>query len=244
MVKIDQVTKIGNYYTFIPIFRKMCGRYSFAIEDELIKERFGVTVRSAIYKARYNSAPAQDLAVISNDAPDTLCFFRWGLIPFWAKDASSGYKMINAKAETILEKPSFRNAFKSRRCLVLSDGFFEWRKDQEKTPYRFMMKGGIPFAMAGIWEKWGSPDGEIIHSFSIITTGANSLVEKIHNRMPVILRNEDERKWLGNTETASLVDLLKPYPAELMTAYPVSKLVNSPRNDLPEILQPAGEPFV
>src|ERR1039457_679668 len=157
----------------------MCGRYSFAIEDELIKERFGVTVRSAVYKPRYNAAPAQDLAVISNDAPDTLSFFRWGLIPFWAKDASTGYKMINAKAETILEKPSFRNAFKSRRCLVLSDGFYELGKDQDKIPYRITLKGGIPFAMAGIWEKWASPDGEIIHSFSIITTGPNQLMEKI-----------------------------------------------------------------
>jgi putative SOS response-associated peptidase YedK len=208
----------------------MCGRYSFAIEDELIKERFGVTVRSAIYKARYNCAPAQDLAVISNDAPDTLRFFRWGLIPFWAK-------------ETIREKPSFRNAFKNRRCLVLSDGFYEWKKDKDKTPYRIMMKGAIPFAMAGIWEKWGSPDGEIIHSFSIITTGPNSLMEKIHNRMPVIIRSEDEKKWLGNPGEETLLDLLRPYPAELMTAYPVSKLVNFPKNDLPEILQPVGEPL-
>lgn len=221
----------------------MCGRYSFAIEDELIRERFGVTVRSAIYKARYNCAPAQDLSVISNDAPDTLRLFRWGLIPFWAKDMSIGYKMINAKAETIREKPSFRNAFKNRRCLVLSNGFYEWKKDTDKTPYRIMMKGGIPFAMAGIWEKWGSPEGEIIHSFSIITTGPNSLTEMIHDRMPVILRSEDEKKWLGNETEETLMDLLRPYPADLMTAYPVSKLVNSPRNDIPELLQPAGEPL-
>jgi putative SOS response-associated peptidase YedK len=243
MVKTHPLTKIGKYYTFMENLRKMCGRYSFAVEDELIRERFGVTVRSAIYKARYNSAPAQDLAVISNDAPGTLNFFRWGLIPFWSKDPSSGYKMINAKAETILEKPSFRNAFKPRRCLVLSDGFYEWKKDGDKIPYRIVLKGGIPFSMAGIWEKWGSPDGEIIHSFSIITTVPNPLMEKIHNRMPVILRQEDERLWLGNTDPASLVDLLKPYPAGLMTAYPVSKLVNSPKNDLPEILQTVGEPL-
>jgi putative SOS response-associated peptidase YedK len=115
--------------------------------------------------------------------------------------------MINAKAETILEKPSFRNAFKSRRCLVLSDGFYEWKKEGEKTPYRIMMKDADSFAMAGIWEKWGSPEGEVIHSFSIITTGPNSLMEKIHNRMPVILNREDEKKWLGTPGEDTLVDL-------------------------------------
>ncbi|MCX6249642.1 MAG: SOS response-associated peptidase [Bacteroidetes bacterium] len=222
-------------------FTKMCGRYSFAIEDALIRERFNVTVRSAIYKARYNCAPSQDLAVISNNSPDTLSFFRWGLIPFWAKDAAIGYKMINAKAETIREKPSFRNAFKNRRCLVLSDGFYEWKKNGDKIPYRILVKKGLPFAMAGIWDKWISADGEIIHSFSIITTVPNSLMEKIHDRMPVILQEVDEQKWLGTPGEEKLVELLKPYPADLMSAYPVSRLVNSPKNDSSEILQPAGE---
>jgi putative SOS response-associated peptidase YedK len=219
----------------------MCGRYSFAIEDELIKERFGVTVRSAIYKARYNCAPSQDLAVITNDEPVKLNFFRWGLIPFWAKDVSIGYRMINAKAETITEKPSFRKAFHDRRCLVLSDGFYEWKKDKEKIPYRITMKNGDPFAMAGIWEKWVSPDGEIIHSFSIITTTPNPLMEKIHDRMPVILPREDEQVWIGDSGEAELQRLLKPFPAGLMKAYPVSRLVNSPKNDTPEILEPVGE---
>ncbi len=220
----------------------MCGRYSFAIEDELIRERFGVTVRSAIYKARYNCAPAQDLAVISNESPGELKFFRWGLIPFWARDKSIGYKMINAKAETIREKNSFKNAFRNRRCLVLSDGFFEWKKEKVKTPYRITLKDYSPFAMAGIWEKWGSPDGEIIHSFSIITTSPNSLMEKIHDRMPVILLPEDEKKWLTDPGEETLVSLLKPYPADLLTAFPVSTLVNSPKNDSPAIIEPAGFP--
>ncbi|NQV03187.1 MAG: SOS response-associated peptidase, partial [Bacteroidia bacterium] len=148
----------------------MCGRYSFAIEDELIKERFGVSVRSAIYKARYNCAPSQELAIISNHDPKELQFFRWGLVPFWAKDPLIGNKLINAKAETITEKPSFRNAFRHRRCLVPADGFYEWEKNGTKTPYRIIMKNDAPFAMGGIWEKWVSSDGEIIHSFSIITT--------------------------------------------------------------------------
>lgn len=218
----------------------MCGRYSFAIEDELIKERFGVTVRSAIYKARYNCAPAQDLAVISNEAPGSLDLYRWGLIPSWAKDPSIGNKLINARAESILDKPSFKNSFRNRRCLVLSDGFFEWEKDKNKTPYRVTLKGGAPFAMAGIWDKWISPVGEVIHSFSIITTGPNTLLEKIHNRMPVILFPEHEKKWLESSGEKELQSLLQPFPADRMTAYPVSRLVNSPLNDSPDILKPAG----
>ena len=128
----------------------MCGRYSFAVEDELIKERFGVSVRSAIYKARYNCAPSQDLAVISNEEPELLSFFKWGLIPFWAKDPSIGNRMINARAETITEKPSFKHSFRSRRCLVLSDGFFEWDRSGKKQPYRFTLRDKTPFSIAGI----------------------------------------------------------------------------------------------
>ena len=217
----------------------MCGRYSFAIDDELIKERFGVTVRSAIYKARYNCAPSQPLAVITNEEPETLNFFRWGLIPFWAEDPSIGYRMINAKAETILEKPSYKTAFRNRRCLVPADSFFEWKKDKDKTPYRIHLKNDVPFAMAGIWDKWKDPEGKIIHSFSIITTSPNSLMEKIHTRMPVILREGDEKTWLGQTGPDELLGLLKPYPAEEMDAYPISKLVNDPKNDREEILKRA-----
>ncbi|MFH1159390.1 MAG: SOS response-associated peptidase [bacterium] len=216
----------------------MCGRYSFAIEDELIKERFGVMVRSAIYKARYNCAPSQELAVINNGYPDELQFFRWGLIPFWAKDSSIGNKLINAKAETIAEKPSFRQAFKRRRCLVPADSFYEWKRDATKTPFRMLLKDRTPFSMAGIWEKWVSRDGEIVHSFSIITTEPNELMIPIHNRMPVILLPENEQRWLDEPDETLLQSFLKPYPAELMIAYPVSKLVNSPRNDTPEVITP------
>lgn len=216
----------------------MCGRYSFAIDDELIRERFGVTVRSAIYKARYNCAPTQDLAVISNEEPDRLNFFRWGLIPFWAKDPSIGNKLINAKSETVHEKPAFKSSFKNRRCLVLSDGFYEWKKGKIKTPYRIIMKNEGPFAMAGIWDKWVSGDGEIIHSFSILTTGPNILMSAIHDRMPVILRPEEERIWLGKENENKLKSLLRPFPSGLMTAFPVSPLVNSPQNDSREVIEP------
>lgn len=216
----------------------MCGRYSFAVEDELIKERFGVSVRSAIYKARYNCAPSQELAIISNEDPGELQFFRWGLIPFWAKDPKIGYKMINAKAETLAEKPSFRNAFRKRRCLVPADGFYEWKKNGDKIPYRIVLDRGDPFSMAGIWERWNSSDGEIVHSFSIITTEPNELMAPIHNRMPVILMPDAEKRWLEEADETILQGLLRPYPAYLMKAYPVSKLVNSPNNDTEEVTFP------
>jgi putative SOS response-associated peptidase YedK len=216
----------------------MCGRYSFAVEDELIRERFGVSVRSAIYKARYNCAPSQNLAVISTEDPSIISFYRWGLIPFWAKDLSIGNKLINARAESLIDKPSFKQAFRSRRCLVLSDGFFEWKKSKDKTPYRICLQDHSPFSMAGIWENWKNPVGEVIRSFSIITTRANSLIESIHDRMPVILNREDENKWLSSSPVEELLELLQPYPPERMIAYPVSKTVNSPLNDLPEILEP------
>jgi putative SOS response-associated peptidase YedK len=220
----------------------MCGRYSFILEDELIKERFGVTVRSAIYKARYNCAPTQDLAVISDEDPSTLSLYRWGLIPFWAKDPAIGNKLINAKSETILEKPSFKASFRNKRCLVLSDGYYEWTKEKEKIPFRIIRRDRSPFAFAGIWDRWTSPDGEIIHSFSILTVASPPKMMQIHDRMPVILDIKDERKWLERTGESDLLDLLHPFPVEELTAFPVSKLVNSPRNDTPEILVPAGDP--
>ena len=216
----------------------MCGRYSFYVEDKLIRERFGVTVQTAIYKARYNCAPSQELAVISNDQPGELRFFKWGLIPFWAKDPAIGNRMINAKAETLSEKSSFRNAFRTKRCLVPSDGFFEWKKDRDKTPYRITLNDGSPFAMAGLWDRWVSADGEIIHSFTIITTSPNELMATIHDRMPVILSPKDEKTWLSPEPEAVLNALLKPYPAKEMKAFPVSSLVNNPRNDSAEILVP------
>jgi len=226
----------------------MCGRYSFAIEDALILERFGLRVRTAIYKARYNCAPTQNLAVIANDAPDTLNYFRWGLIPSWAKDPSIGNKMINARAETLVEKPSFKQAFRSRRCLVPATGFFEWKRDRKdgacpvptacpvRTPWHIGMKNGDAFCFAGLWDRWVNTEGLIIHSFTIITTRPNDLVSQIHDRMPVILQRDDEQRWIAPHPDASLIDLLKPFPPEMMEAWPVSTMVNSPGNDVPEIM--------
>jgi putative SOS response-associated peptidase YedK len=220
----------------------MCGRYSFAIEDALIQERFGIRVRTAIYKARYNCAPTQNLAVIANDAPDTLKYFRWGLFPSWAKEPSIGSKLINARAETLPEKPSFRNLFRNRRCLVPATGFFEWKRNGRDTPWRdptpwhIRLKNGDPFSFAGLWDQWVSPDGEIVHSFTIITTSPNNLTKQIHDRMPVILHRDDEQRWISSKPDPSLVDLLKPFPAEMMEAWPVSTLVNSPKNEMPEIM--------
>jgi putative SOS response-associated peptidase YedK len=218
----------------------MCGRFSFSPLAKIIEERFDVKVDNTRYKPRYNSAPSQDLAVISNNNPGELSFYRWGLIPFWAKDKSIGNKMINAKAETLAEKPSFKNSLKQKRCLVLSDGFYEWKtlNEKEKIPYRIILQNNELFAMAGIWDSWKDADGSIVNSFAIITTTPNKLMENIHTRMPVILEKKDEKMWLGENDPALLLSVLKPYPEREMTAFPVSKLVNSPRNDTPEIMNP------
>lgn len=222
----------------------MCGRFSFSPLAKIIEDRFDVKVDSTRYKPRYNSAPSQDLAVISNVSPHEVSFYRWGLIPFWAKDKSIGNKLINAKAETIAEKPSFKNSLKRKRCLVLSDGFYEWKSvdKKEKIPYRITLKDNGLFAMAGLWDSWKDSDGTVIHSFTIITTTPNSLMENIHTRMPVILKREFEKAWLTDDNTDFLQTLLKSYPENEMTAYPVSKLVNSPVNDVPELLKPAEYP--
>ncbi len=236
----------------------MCGRFSFSPNEILIEERFDIEVEEGLYAPRYNCAPSQNLAVISNQEPGRLSFFRWGLIPFWAKDPSIGNRMINARAEGILEKPSFRNPFRQRRCLVLSDGFYEWKRisvssrqsavgsqqyrggdrheTEGKVPYRIVMKNGDLFAMAGIWDSWKDPEGRVVHSFAIITTTPNELMAQIHDRMPVILPQRFEKEWLGSNRPDDLLQLMQPYPAEEMEAYPVSQMVNSPANDRPEVI--------
>jgi putative SOS response-associated peptidase YedK len=219
----------------------MCGRFSFSPLAKIIEDRFDVKVDKTRYKPRYNSAPSQNLAVISNLNPGELSFYRWGLIPFWAKDKNIGNKMINAKAETITEKPSFKNSLKHKRCLVLSDGFYEWKtlNKKEKIPYRITLQNNGLFAMAGIWDSWKDEEGNLINSFAIITTTSNKLMENIHARMPVILEQKEENNWLTESNSDFLLSLLKPFPEREMTAFPVSKLVNSPINDTPEIMKPA-----
>ncbi|MBN3036021.1 MAG: SOS response-associated peptidase [Bacteroidales bacterium] len=220
----------------------MCGRFSFSPLARIIEERFDVRVDRAAYRPRYNCAPSQELAVITNEEPGLLSWYRWGLIPFWAKDPAIGNRMINAKAETITGKPSFRNAFRARRCLVPADGFYEWKKTNgnAKTPFRIQMKDGSLFSMAGIWERWRSPEGQTVHSFAIITTEPNALMEGIHNRMPVILLPGDEKAWLSGNDEAGLIRLLAPCPDDLMEAFPVSGMVNNPSNDLPSLLEPVS----
>jgi putative SOS response-associated peptidase YedK len=222
----------------------MCGRFTLtASVDELI-DRFDIEffLQQEGYAPSYNIAPSQSvLAVINNGVHNKMGFLRWGLIPPWAKDPSIGYKMINARAETLHEKPSFRNAYQKRRCLIVADSFYEWKKldDKTKTPMRIKLKSDQLFAMAGLWEKWISPEGESIYSCSVITTNANDLIKDIHDRMPVILKPEDEKKWLNPqfSDNTVLNYLLKPLEAKLIDAHEVSSLVNSPRNNSIELIQ-------
>lgn len=215
----------------------MCGRFSFSPREILIEDRFDIEVEEGLYTPRYNCAPTQNLAVISNMEPRKLSYYRWGLIPYWAKDVSIGNRMINARVESILEKPSFRNPFRQRRCLVLSDGFFEWKREAgSRVPYRIVLKDGGLFAMAGIWDVWKDPAGKTIPSFAILTTVPNELMQQIHDRMPVIVPRRFEKEWLTNDNTDDLMKILQPSPADEMEAYPVSRLVNNPANDTPQVI--------
>jgi putative SOS response-associated peptidase YedK len=219
----------------------MCGRYSFAPELKIVNEHYDITVNDNDLEANYNCAPSQQLPVISNDKPGELSKHHWGLIPFWAKDKKIGYKMINARGETITAKASFKNAFKKRRCLVPADAFYEWKRmdePKEKIPYRIFLKDQPVFSMAGIWEVWKAPAGNYIRSFSIITISPNKLMAEIHDRMPVILSMEDEKTWLESDDQDELLGFIKPFPEEKMDAYRISNLVNSPRNNSKEIAEP------
>ena len=216
----------------------MCGRYSIFTPINPLKIRFNLA-RAEALKPTYNAAPTQDLPVILNSEPTTINICRWGLIPSWAKEERIGNRMINARAETLLQKPSFRTPFKKRRCLVLTDGFYEWKKTLDgKIPHRISMRDHEPFAFAGIWEVWKTPDGEDVRAFSIITTEPNELMKPLHNRMPVIIRQENEEKWLQEIDISEAQKMLEPYPLEDLEAYPISTLVNSLRNNSEDIIKP------
>ncbi len=167
--------------------------------------------------------------------------FRWGLVPHWADDPGIGNRLINARAETVAQKPAFRDAFKQHRCLVLADSYYEWQAGANgKTPYRFVLDSGEPFAFAGLWAEWKDANGDPLRSFTLITTSPNATTAPVHNRMPVILRPEAEARWLDPaTHPAELHELLQPYPDDQMHAYAVSKLINSPSNDSPAVIEPA-----
>nr|WP_263327479.1 SOS response-associated peptidase [Neobacillus sp. Marseille-Q6967] len=222
----------------------MCGRFTLTAPVDVLLDRFDVEffMQEQEYAPSYNVAPSQSvLAVINNGAHNKMGFLRWGLIPTWAKDMSIGYKMINARAETLTEKPSFRNAYRKKRCLIVADSFYEWKRVDNKTkiPMRIKLKNNDLFAMAGLWENWKSPEGTSVFSCSVITTTANDLVKDIHDRMPVILRPEDEQYWLNPyiNEPNQLNRFLKPLDENLMEAYEVSPLVNSPKNNSIELIQ-------
>jgi putative SOS response-associated peptidase YedK len=219
----------------------MCGRYTLATPVNSLAEQFHIDEYPTDLSSSYNVAPTQEVAaVLVEDEKRRLEMLRWGLIPSWADDPSIGNKMINARAETVSEKPSFRTPFKHRRCLILSDGFYEWQRTPDrKQPYYIHMKDGTPFAFAGLWESWR--DGEEIRSCTIITTEANELVGEVHHRMPVILPPEDYGLWLDPEfeEKEALTSLLRPYKSGDMEAYPVSRRVNSPSNNAPACIEPA-----
>ena len=198
----------------------MCGRFVLISDLSIITEDFNIQEVSASFTPSRNVSPGQHIpAVIRSDDKNILTPFLWGLIPFWAKDPSTGAKLINARAETVNEKPSFKNAFQKRRCLIIADGFYEWKKDGKgKIPYYIYLKSGKPFGFAGLYETWISPDNNKVDTCTIITTRANEVVQPIHERMPVIVPKEKEEVWLKNdmADPLSRLELLKPYPAEKM----------------------------
>ncbi|MEW6662370.1 MAG: SOS response-associated peptidase [Bacillota bacterium] len=219
----------------------MCGRYSLAKSGQ-VRDRFQINLRDGEIVPRFNIAPTQEVPVILNDGKGSrLTLFRWGLVPFWAKEAAGPKIIINARAETVAEKSSFRPLLQRKRCLIIADGFYEWKKDGAiKRPYRISLNSGEVFAFAGLWDAWTSPWGDTINTCAIITTAPNSLVEPLHDRMPVILSRETENIWLDFSITDSLFlkSLLVPFPSDQMTANEVSPLVNNPKNDDPACLIP------
>ena len=221
----------------------MCGRYTLKAKGQTVADLFGLLEEPDL-ESRYNIAPTQQIPVVLEDGSSdgrTLEMMHWGLIPSWAKDPSIGSRMINARAETVSEKPSYRSAFKRRRCLIVADGFYEWKKtDDGKQPYYLRLESGDPFGFAGLWESWSMDGGEEMRSATIITTEPNGVAAEIHNRMPVILPPDLYEAWLepDNDDREELLSMLTPYPAEEMEAYPVSKRVNRPANDEPGVLEP------
>jgi putative SOS response-associated peptidase YedK len=212
----------------------MCGRYTLHHSSEEIEERFEAEAGEEIVAPRYNIAPSQIIPVIRPDGPREMAGCKWGLIPFWAKDPQIGHNLINARAETIAEKPSFKHAMAKRRCLIPADGFYEWQKRGKgpRQPMYIRLRDGGLFAFAGLWEEWRSPEGETIRTCTIITTEPNELVAGIHNRMPTILKPDEEAAWIDpKSKVADLLPLLRPYPAQEMEAIPVSRAVNRPAFD-------------
>lgn len=202
----------------------MCGRFVLVTDLKNIQKNFNIQKVLCQYQPSWNIVPSQLIpAVINQNGKNRLVCFRWGLIPSWSKDPSIAEKMFNARAETVNQKPSFRDAFKKRRCLIVADGFYEWKKEgNKKMPLYYYLKSGRPFGFAGLYETWLSPDKKEIHTCTIITTAANELIAPVHDRMPVILSGDQEKAWLNNDhiDMSSLLSLLKPFPSEEMKCQP------------------------
>ena len=223
----------------------MCGRFTLISSVSDLQLRFGFAMDPAEVEPRYNIAPTQQVLTVVNEGERLGEMMRWGLVPSWAKDIKIGNRMINAVSETAASKPAFRSAFRRRRCLVLADGFFEWRKEGKKrVPLYFSQKSGDPMAFAGLWENWKSAEGDWIRSCTILTTAANSFIEPVHNRMPVILSSETEPLWLDPiTETPDILEpLLVPAPPELLDVREVSPVVNNARSEGPDCIATVTPP--
>ena len=223
----------------------MCGRYTITLDLEAILAQMDLQMPDFDFSPRFNIAPTQRLPVITGDAPRELQLFKWGLVPFWAKDPRIGNKMINARGETVASKPAFRSAFKKRRCLAIADGFYEWKKTSTgKVPHHIRMKTREIFTLAGLWEEWEDPEGKTLRTFTLITTTPNELMAPIHDRMPVIVPPTERDIWLApETAPEDLQALITPFPDGALEAVPVSTRVNSPRNDGPENLFPPDTLF-
>ncbi len=219
----------------------MCRRYSISSTAAELAERFDIDVPEA-YRSRYNAAPTQILPVITNDNPEGLSFFYWGVVPKFAKNKSLSPKLYNTKAETLLQKASASKALHQRRCLIPADGFYDWKNVSKKgvVPYRFVLEAPKIFAFAGLWEEYEDDEEGMVYTFSIITTEANDITKEMNLNMPAIVAREDEKKWLNNDLSVDeWIKLLKPYPSQTMSSYTVSSLLNNLENDRPELLRPA-----
>lgn len=221
----------------------MCGRYTLASSPEELQEELGLDEPPEL-PPRYNIAPTQDVPVVTNDAPGALRMVRWGLVPSWADDPSIGNKMINARVETLGSKPAFKRAYARRRCLVAADGFYEWKKlPSGKQPWYMRLVSGKPFAFAGLWERWKSPEGEPLLSCVVITRPAAGAAAEIHDRMPLILPPKARSAWLADEpqDPAELTALLRKLPLPKLQIHPVSKRVSSPHNEGPDLVEPVAD---
>lgn len=219
----------------------MCGRFVLCSPVKTIIEEFHVDKTSVQYIPSYNIAPTQSIVIVKKDGIKTLTHCRWGFLPSWAKDPGIARRMINARAETVADKPAFRSAFRNQRCLIIADGFYEWRKEKVKTPVYIRLKSRKPFGFAGLYSLWVSPDGDEICTCTVITTASNELVASIHDRMPAIITKDKYDTWLDPSEqnTGKLLSLLKPYVSDEMELYSVSREVNSPSFNSPQNIEPS-----